>query len=174
MKRWVSVVLGMLGWLLALVGCVDIFVRDQFPLPPPDPRPSVPSDGPWAGGPPIFWGRPKIGLVNDSSEPVFVESLSILGVSLLEGREERDRHLILREFPSMIHAALPIPAGNFTVSVRVRLERSGRMLAAELHAWVHAGYRCSMRVTIGADVLRAEPCLSTHHVDSDEGWYDPD
>lgn len=162
-------ILGLLGWLLSLGWCVDALLWKE--QPPPSPTASVPPSGPWAGGPPIYWGRPGIKLINDSTEPVFVESLSILGMSMLDRHEERSRHLLTDDYPSTLWAAFPIPAGSFTVSVQVRLEQSGRVLAADLPSWVHAEYRCYMDITIGAHGLQAAPCITTSRVDSDE-FYD--
>jgi hypothetical protein len=154
MRRRLLLWLGLLAALALLVRCVDILTREP---PPPPITASVPAYGPWAGGPPIFWGHSVVTLVNRSSEPVFIEAFSIAGASQLERAEERHRHLGIEGLGFL--GLLPVLAGSVTVHVRVHLEKSQRTLDADLPAQVEAGFWCEMVVTIEPEALVGTPCV---------------
>lgn len=81
MRRRILLLSILLGCLILPAYCVDLLLRE--PQEPPIVA-SVPPYGPWAGGPPVFWGKTDVTLINRSSEPAFVEAFSIAGSSNLD------------------------------------------------------------------------------------------
>lgn len=148
--------LGLLAALFLPAWCVAILLQEP---PPPPITASVPPHGPWASGPPIFWGHSDVTLINLSSETVFIEAFSIAGASQLERVEERHRHLGTESIRAAFSSFPPVPAGPITVHVRVRLEESQRTLDADLPAQVEAGFWCRMAVNVEPEALTGTPCV---------------